>query len=209
MKLFSILSNKKNEPLEGFSYLIVGLGNPGREYQHNRHNVGFMAIDHLSKELDIPMKKAQFKAIIGLGKYQDVKLIFAKPQTYMNLSGEAVGSLMRFYKIPIEKILVIHDDLDLPFGTLRIRKSGGAGGQKGLLSIINRLGTQNFSRMRIGIGRPPGQMDPAAYVLQDFLQAEQNELPFIFNSVSEAVKVFILDGIENSMNRFNGVINKD
>src|SRR5438552_1736530 len=149
-------------------YLIVGLGNPGREYEKTRHNVGFRFVDALAAAHGMTFSKKQSKALVADGTIGDHKVLLAKPQTYMNLSGEAVRGLMDFYKIPLSNLLVVSDDLDIPAGTLRIREKGGAGGQKGLKSIIEHLGTPEFARMRVGIGRPPGRMDPAAYVLQDF-----------------------------------------
>src|SRR3990172_3912507 len=150
------------------TYLLIGLGNPGREYRDNRHNIGFMLIDRLAVRLDARGMKLQSKAIVIGALYEGRKLILAKPQTYMNLSGQSAQGLLHFYKIPPENLIVAHDDLDLPLGTIRIRPGGGAGGQRGMASTIERLGTQDFPRLRLGIGRPPGRMDPAAYVLQNF-----------------------------------------
>ena len=152
--------------IENTPYLIVGLGNPGPKYHNNRHNVGFMVADALGDRANIPIRRFEFRALIGKGDYADARLILAKPQTYMNNSGQAVSALVNFYKIPTEKILVIHDDLDLPFGTLRMRPQGSAGGQRGVGSIIAKLNTQNFARLRVGISRPPGRMrrSPTAMV---------------------------------------------
>ena len=154
------------------SFLLIGLGNPGREYQTNRHNFGFMLIDRLAVRVNACGFKVQSKAIVTSGIYQDRKLILAKPQTYMNLSGQSIQGLANFYKLPLENLLVAHDDLDIPFGTIRMRPGGGPGGQKGIASTIERLGTKDFARLRLGIGRPPGRMDPSAYVLQDFSRDE-------------------------------------
>ncbi|MCZ2288180.1 MAG: aminoacyl-tRNA hydrolase, partial [Anaerolineales bacterium] len=154
------------------NYLIIGLGNPGREYKDNRHNIGFMLIDRLAVRIDARGIKLQSKAIVTSGFYEERKLILAKPQTYMNLSGQSVQGLLHFYKIPSENLMVAHDDLDLPLGTIRIRPGGGAGGQRGMASTIERLGTKDFPRLRLGIGRPPGKMDAADYVLQNFSRAE-------------------------------------
>ena len=150
------------------TYIIVGLGNPGREYRETRHNVGFLVVDRISERMGIPLTKMRSQALIGKGVFRSEQVILAKPQTFMNLSGQAVSGLVNFFKVPLENILIVHDDLDLPFGTIRIRKAGGAGGQKGLGSTIERLGTEQFPRMRIGIGRPPGRMDAADYVLRTF-----------------------------------------
>ena len=155
-----------------FPIMIVGLGNPGPAYRHTRHNFGFLAIDELANACGIQVKRLKFKAMIGEGRYAESKLILVKPMTFMNESGKAVSPLLRFYKLPISNLLVIHDDLDLPLGTLRLRPSGGTSGQRGMASIITQLGTQDFPRMRLGISRPPGQMDPVDYVLKDFLPSE-------------------------------------
>lgn len=186
------------------SFLVVGLGNPGREYQNNRHNVGFILIDRLLVRLGARMRRMQAKSLVASCRYDESKLILAKPQTYMNLSGQAVKSLSRFYKIPLEHLLVVHDDLDLPLGTIRIRPGGGPGGQKGIASTIEQLGTQDFCRLRIGIGRPPGRMDPAAYVLQDFSKSDLKLLSEVLDHAADAVNTFITDGINTAMNKFNG-----
>jgi peptidyl-tRNA hydrolase, PTH1 family len=187
-------------------FLLVGLGNPGREYRETRHNVGFMAIDRIGKACGISMMKVQSKAIVGLGQIEGHRVILAKPQTFMNLSGQAVGGLMHFYKIPPAHFVVAHDDLDLPFGTLRIRPGGGSAGQKGMASIIQQLGTQDFARLRIGIGRPPGQMDPSAYVLENFLKGEQLTLDLMLDRVVAAAKTFIKAGLNQAMNEYNGAL---
>lgn len=197
--------NRRSESEDDIArYLIVGLGNPGREYQLNRHNIGFMLIDRLCRELLTTPGMVQSKAIIAKAQFAGKKVILAKPQTYMNLSGQSVSSLVRFYKIPYDRLLVAHDDLDLPLGTIRLRPGGGSGGQKGVSSIIQQLGTQNFPRLRIGIGRPPGRMDAAAYVLQDFNQEERELLPEVLDRAAKAALAFIEHGLETAMNQFNG-----
>lgn len=185
-------------------YLIVGLGNPGSDYRHNRHNVGFMVVDALAEKAAIPLRRIEFRAVVGKGKLDDRRLILAKPQTYMNDSGQAVAPLINFYKVPVENLLVIHDDLDLPFGTLRLRPSGGTGGQRGMESIVDKLWTRDFARLRVGIGRPPGRMDPRDYVLHDFDDGQKERLPEIMDAAVSAVRMFIMDGIEKAMNTFNG-----
>jgi PTH1 family peptidyl-tRNA hydrolase len=184
-------------------YLIVGLGNPGREYRTTRHNIGFMVVDELGSKWGIKMTRVQFKAIVGAGNFEGHKVILAKPQTYMNLSGQAVGSLVKFFKIPNEHVIVVHDDMDLPAGLLRLRPGGGSAGQKGVGSIIERLGTQGFARMRMGIGHPPGQMDAKDYVLEDFLSAEKMEVEAAIQRAVEAAGVFITAGLDKAMNQFN------
>jgi PTH1 family peptidyl-tRNA hydrolase len=206
--LFEKLHQKLNNELQtsGGIYLVVGLGNPGREYRNTRHNMGFLALDHLAAHWSITTLKVQGKAIISTGQYAGNKVILAKPQTYMNLSGQAVSALMNFYKVPLEHLLVIHDDVDIPFGTIRIRPGGGFGGQKGVGSIIEKLGTQEFARMRLGVGRPPGQMDTANYVLQSFSKEDEEFLQSVFAKSDEAVETFIAEGLNTAMNRFNGVV---
>ena len=195
---------------ENTPYLIAGLGNPGPDYRQNRHNAGFMVADTLSEISGIPIRRVEFRALVGKDDWLETKLIIAKPQTFMNDSGVAVGALMKFYKIPTEHLLVVHDDLDLRFGTLRLRPSGGTGGQKGMESIVERLGTRDFARLRVGIGRPPGRMDPRDYVLHDFDPPEQAELPNVCETAVAAIRRFIEAGIEKAMNDFNGsVIDED
>lgn len=188
------------------TYLLIGLGNPGREYRDTRHNIGFMLIDRLAVRLDARGMKVQSKAIVTNALYQDRKLILAKPQTYMNLSGHSAQGLLNFYKIPVENMLVAHDDLDLPFGTIRIRPKGGPGGQKGMASTIDQLGTNGFPRLRIGIGRPPGRMDPAAYVLQNFSKDEMKTLSDIVDRAADAALEFVVNGVNAAMNKYNGPI---
>ena len=186
------------------TYLLIGLGNPGREYRDNRHNIGFMLIDRLAVRLDARGMKLQSKAIVIGALYEERKLILAKPQTYMNLSGQSVQGLLHFYKIPPESLIVAHDDLDLPLGTIRIRPGGGAGGQRGMASTIERLGTQDFPRLRLGIGRPPGRMDAAAYVLQNFSRDDLLIVSETLDRAADAVLTFVTDGLNKAMNKFNG-----
>ncbi len=188
------------------SFLLIGLGNPGREYQNNRHNFGFMLIDRIAVRINARGLKVQSKAIVTSGIYQDCKLILAKPQTYMNLSGQSIQGLANFYKLPLENLLVAHDDLDIPFGTIRMRPGGGPGGQKGIASTITQLGTKEFARLRLGIGRPPGKMDPAAYVLQDFSRDEAKILSEVLDRAADAALEFVVNGLDKAMNKYNGSI---
>lgn len=188
------------------TFLIVGLGNSGREYRENRHNIGFMLVDRLTEQIGISLNRVQFKALVGTGLYRGVKLILTKPQTFMNLSGQAVSALVRFYKLPLTNLLVAHDDLDLPFGTIRLRPGGGSAGQKGISSIIEKLGRQDFSRLRLGIDRPPDRMDPADYVLQNFKQAELIVLSEFLDRAAEAALVFVNEGLDAAMNKYNGQV---
>jgi peptidyl-tRNA hydrolase, PTH1 family len=188
------------------TYLLIGLGNPGREFRDNRHNAGFMVIDRLIIRLDARGMRLQSKAIVTTASHENNKLILAKPQTYMNLSGHSVQGLANFYKLPLENLLVMHDDLDLPFGTIRLRPGGGPGGQKGVASAIDQLGTKDFRRLRIGIGRPPGRMDAAAYVLQDFSREERQTLSAILDRAADAALTYVVSGLDTAMNKFNGDI---
>lgn len=188
------------------SYLLIGLGNPGREYRDSRHNVGFMLVDRITVRLNARGLKVQSKAIVITATYEDRKLILAKPQTYMNLSGQSVQGLIHFYKLPLTNVLIAHDDLDIPFGTIRIRPGGGPGGQRGMASTIEQLGTKDFPRLRIGIGRPPGRMDPAAYVLQDFSRDELKALSEILDRAADAALEFVRSGLDKAMNKYNGSV---
>ena len=185
------------------TYLIAGLGNPGREYKDSRHNVGFMVLGRLAERLGVTFSRVESRALMTKADYQSSRLILAKPQTYMNLSGQSVGALLRFYKLPLENLLVVYDDVDLPFGTIRMRPSGGSGGHKGMQSIIQTLTSQEIPRMRIGIERPPGRMQAADYVLQDFSKEESEMLPEILDRAVDAALTFVTEGVETAMNQFN------
>jgi PTH1 family peptidyl-tRNA hydrolase len=187
-------------------FLIVGLGNPGREFNANRHNIGFMLLSTLAQRLGVSFSRLESKALITKGLHQARRLILAKPQTYMNLSGQPVGALARFYKVPLENLLVCYDDVDLPFGSLRLRPGGGSGGHKGVQSIIQHLGTQEFPRLRLGIGRPPGRMQAADYVLQDFSRQQSALLPEILDLGVDAILTYVVDGLESAMNQYNGMV---
>lgn len=186
-------------------FLIVGLGNPGKRHRFNRHNIGFMAVDRLVEMNDIKLDRVKFNALVGTGHVGKRQVLVAKPQTFMNRSGSSVNSLLRFFKIPNEFLLVIYDEIDLPFGTIRIREKGGSGGHNGMRSIIDFIGPE-FSRIRLGVGRPPGQMDAAKYVLKDFNAEERNVLEELLDTAADAVESFVTFGVSESMNRFNGPI---
>jgi PTH1 family peptidyl-tRNA hydrolase len=190
------------------TYLIIGLGNPGREYKDTRHNIGFMLIDHIAVRLNARGMKLQSKAIVISALYEERKIILAKPQTFMNLSGQSVQGLLHFYKIPFENLLVAHDDLDIPLGTIRIRPTGGPGGQRGMASTIEQLGTKDFPRLRLGIGRPPGRMDAKDYVLQDFSKDDMKLLPEVLEHGVDAALTFVTHGLNKAMNQFNGDVSK-
>jgi len=199
----TFLFQKKQDENESTPYLIVGLGNPGREYRETKHNIGFMVIDRLGESIGCKLIKVQSKAIIGVGRIGDQKVILAKPQTFMNLSGQAVVGLLHFYKIDPSRLIVAHDDVDLPFGQTRMRPGGGSAGQKGIGSIIEKLGSPDFARLRMGVGRPPGQREAADYVLKGFSKTDMEFLPEFINRGAEGLKSFVIDGIDNAMNKFN------
>jgi PTH1 family peptidyl-tRNA hydrolase len=184
-------------------YLIVGLGNPDRENRGNRHNVGFMVLDQLADRLETSFSRVNMQALMTAIRWNDERLILIKPQTYMNLSGQAVSSFLRFYKLPLEHLLVVYDDVDLPFETLRLKPNGGDAGQKGVRSIIKQLGTQEFPRLRVGIGRPPGRTPVSSYVLQDFSSAEKELLPFVLDQAASAAFHFIEHGLDSAMTLYN------
>lgn len=204
----AIRKKKETEDLEtsGEMFLIAGLGNPGREYRQSRHNFGFIVVDRLAEKTGTQFAKGQFKALTALSAFEGKRILLVKPQTYMNLSGTAVIPLLHYYKIPEERLLVIHDDMDLPFGTLRIRPSGGNAGQKGLGSIIEQLGNQNFARLRCGIGHPQGQMEVKDYVLNKFSREETELLPSVTDKASEAVLDYLRAGLQYAMNHYNGSV---
>ncbi len=190
-------------------YLIVGLGNPGREYRYNRHNAGFMLLDRLVERHGLlGFSRRQGKALITTGAIAEAAVILAKPQTFMNLSGEAVSALVRFYAIPLERLLVCLDDIDLPVGTLRLRPEGGSAGQGGLQSIIEHLGTEAFPRLRIGVGRPPGSKAAAHYVLRDFKGEELEFINLTLDRAADAAECYVTDGLIAAMNRFNAPAEK-
>ncbi len=186
-------------------FLIVGLGNPGKEYARNRHNVGFMLLDKLADDFQITFSRQKSNAAFAECLLDDKKVYLAKPQTFMNDSGRSVEPLVRFFRIPESQLLVVYDELDLPTGNIRIRAAGGSGGHRGMRSIIRELGAQEFPRVRIGIGRPPGKMDPADYVLQDFSGDESIELPLVLKHAAECVRIFIQEGIQAAMNAGNAL----
>jgi PTH1 family peptidyl-tRNA hydrolase len=186
------------------SFLLVGLGNPGRQYINTRHNVGFMLMDRLVEKLGARRTRIQSQAVVCTALYEGRKLLIGKPQTYMNLSGRSIQGLARFYKIPLAQLMVAHDDLNLPFGVIRMRPGGGPGGQKGVASTIDQLGTSDFARLRIGIDRPPGRMDPARYVLQQFNDDELAQLVEVLDRAAEAMLTFVMEGVAIAMNQFNG-----
>jgi peptidyl-tRNA hydrolase, PTH1 family len=184
-------------------WLIAGLGNPGPEYAGNRHNTGFMVADVLAGRIGARFKRDRSRAVVAAGRLASRPVTLAKPQTFMNLSGGPVAALRSFYKIPAERIVVIHDDLDLPFETIRLKLGGGDGGHNGLRSVTAALGTPDYLRTRVGIGRPPGRMDPADFVLRDFSAAERKQLPLVLERAADAVEALLHAGLAVAQNEFN------
>jgi PTH1 family peptidyl-tRNA hydrolase len=184
--------------------LIVGLGNPGPRYENTRHNVGFRTVERLAQKYGLTFGKTEHRALVASGTILGKRVILAKPQTFMNLSGDSVAPLAHFYKIEPDHIIVVHDDLDLPLGTLRLRKSGSSGGQNGLKHVLQRMGTDDIPRVRIGIGRPPGRMDPMDYVLTPFKGDDEILAVEVQDRAVAAIETWLTDGIELAMSRYNG-----
>ena len=187
--------------------LIVGLGNPGRSYANNRHNIGFICLNHFAKSQGIKFDQKQGLARIGRGEVAGNKVVLAKPQTYVNLSGQSVSRLVRKFNINPNDLLVIHDDLDLPLAKIRISHGSGSGGHKGIESIIKELGSQDFTRIRIGIGRPDkaeiSDEEIIAYVLSDFTAEQKQAIAPIIPRVSEAILCLLTEGLVTAMNKYN------
>lgn len=184
-------------------YIIVGLGNPSREYIGTRHNIGFDAITRLSDEYNIPLNMNKHKAICGSGYIEGQKVILAQPQTYMNLSGESVRALVDFYKVPVDNIIILYDDISLDVGQLRVRARGSAGGHNGIKNIIAQLGTQEFKRIRIGVGNKPAGWDLADYVLGRFKSEEEPIVRKALEFAAHACRDLMLEGMEYTMNQYN------
>ncbi len=182
--------------------IIFGLGNPGLRYRKTRHNIGFQIVDRLAERHHIPISSRRFKSLYGKGWIDVEEVILAKPMTYMNRSGEAVREALDFFHLSTEDLIIVHDDLDLPFGRLRFKRKGGDGGHQGVRSIVEALGKHNFLRLKVGIGRPPVGIDPSEYVLSPFDEIEQSRLGKVISRGAEAIKVLLLEGIESAMNQF-------
>ena len=185
-------------------FVIVGLGNPGKKYENTRHNAGFLMVDALASKYGISVKEKKHKALCGTGVIEGVKVLLVKPETYMNLSGESVGEIMNFYKLdPEEEMLVIYDDISLAPGNIRIRKKGSAGGHNGIKSIIAYLGTQNFQRIKIGVGEKPKNWDLADYVLGKFSDEDKKMLEESLKNTVKATELIVMDEIDEAMNLYN------
>lgn len=183
--------------------IFVGLGNPGKQYEHTRHNIGFDVIDELSKKWSIPLDQAKHKGIYGIGTVNSEKVLLLKPLTYMNLSGESIAAVMNFFKAELEDIVVLYDDLDLPVGRIRLRQKGSAGGHNGIKSTIANLGTQEFNRIRIGIGRPVGRIPVIDYVLGRFLNEEREAMSKVIEKCTEACEDWTRKPFLQVMNEHN------
>ena len=189
----------------GVEWLLVGLGNPGDKYDNTRHNVGFAAIDQLAEELRVPVQKLKYRALTQTVELGGAKVLLMKPITYMNLSGEAVGEAARFFKIPADHVLVLSDDVSLPVGKLRVRRGGSAGGHNGLKNIIQHLGTDQFPRVKIGVGeKPHPDYDMADWVLGKFAGEDLKTISQAIQRAGKAAECYIHDGPDQAMNRFNG-----
>ncbi len=184
-------------------WLVVGLGNPGPGYAGNRHNAGFMVVDLLAERMGSRFKAHKGRADVVEGRLAGVRAVLAKPKSYMNESGGPAASLRDFYKVPVERIVVVHDELDIPYGALRLKAGGGDNGHNGLKSLTRSLGSRDYLRVRFGIGRPPGRQDPADYVLKDFAGAERKELPFHVDRAADAAEALLTGPVEAAQNVFH------
>lgn len=185
-------------------WLVVGLGNPGPKYALTRHNIGFMQIDYFLKSVSGPSLKSDFKAHVAKFKYEDTEVVVAEPQTYMNLSGESVRAIMDFYKIPLEKLLVIHDEVDLPFGQMKLQKNRGHGGHNGIRDITEKMGSADYARLRLGVGRPAHpEMAVADFVLQKFNDEEMTAMPAFLDKAVDALDLIFAKGVQIAANSVN------
>jgi PTH1 family peptidyl-tRNA hydrolase len=183
--------------------LVVGLGNPGPAYVGNRHNVGFLVLDELAERVGGRFKSHKAGADVVEGRLAGRRVVLAKPRSFMNLSGGPVAGLVRFYKVPLDELIVVHDELDVPFDAVRLKLGGGDNGHNGLRSITKSLGAKDYYRVRVGIGRPPGRMDPADFVLRDFSMAERKELAFVVDRAADATEALLANGLVAAQNTFH------
>lgn len=191
--------------MSSMDYLVVGLGNPGREYEETRHNVGFLTLDLLAERKNLPIQKLKYRALTNTAAFGASRALLMKPQTYMNLSGESVGEAARFFKIPPERVLVISDDTDLPVGKLRVRRQGSAGGHNGLKSLIAHLGTEKFPRVKLGVGaKPHPDYEMADWVLGRFQGEERLLIREAVARAADAVELILSRGLDEAMARYNG-----
>ena len=190
---------RKRPESDGDRWVVVGLGNPGAKYAGNRHNIGAVVIEQMASDKGTNLKSHKSGCLVG----EAGGMVFARPTSYMNESGRPVAALLRFYKAPPGRLLVVHDELDIPFGDIRVKAGGGVAGHNGLKSIGQHLGTKDFVRIRFGISRPPGQRDAAGYVLSDFSKDERNDLPMLIEKAAGAVETIVEKGVEQAMNETN------
>jgi peptidyl-tRNA hydrolase, PTH1 family len=184
-------------------WLVVGLGNPGPEYAGNRHNVGFAVVELLAERVGGKFRSHKTRADVIEGRVAGQRVVLAKPRSYMNESGGVVAGLTDFFKVPLDRLVIVHDELDLPYGGLRLKLGGGDNGHNGLKSIRRSLGSGEFNRVRFGIGRPPGRMDPSAFVLRNFSTAERKDLDVLVDRAADAVEFLVSNGLEPTQNTFN------
>jgi PTH1 family peptidyl-tRNA hydrolase len=184
-------------------FLIVGLGNPGKTYQRTRHNLGFQVVDRLAEQHDIKVGQKKFKGQFGSGSIGDRRVCLLKPQTYMNLSGGAVAEAVNYHKVPLEQVLIAHDDVDLELGRIQVKFGGGHGGHRGLQSVIESLAVDDFARIRVGVNRPDGEGDVSDYVLEPFSKAEQAAAEEAVGRAAEAAAAWLKDGLTTAMNQYN------
>ena len=182
---------------------MVGLGNPGPSYAGNRHNIGFMVVDLLAGRVGGRLRSHKGRADVLTGRLAGARVVLAEPRSYMNESGGAVAALRDYYAVPMVRVVAVHDELDLPFATLRLKLGGGDNGHNGLRSLRRSLATGDFHRVRVGVGRPPGRMDPAAYVLRDFGAAERKELDLVLDRAADATEALIREGLERAQSSYN------
>jgi PTH1 family peptidyl-tRNA hydrolase len=195
-------ASEDRDPGKG-TFLIVGLGNPGKEYRETRHNIGFITTDRIAERLGIKFTRTQSKALITDAHYRDHRIYLAKPQTFMNASGQAVSALLKFYKIHYNNLLVVYDDVDLPFETIRMKPAGGSAGHRGMQNIIQQIGTQEFPRLRLGVGRAYGSKQAADYVLKPFSKEELEFLSVYIDRAADAALAYVAEGIEQAMTTYN------
>ncbi|WP_045876402.1 aminoacyl-tRNA hydrolase [Pseudofrankia sp. DC12] len=187
------------------AWLVVGLGNPGPEYASTRHNAGYLVVDLLAERHGARLRSHKSRADAAQLRLGGAAAVLARPRSYMNVSGPTVAALRSFFKVDPARVIVVHDELDIPFGAVRLKRGGGDNGHNGLRSITSSLGTRDYLRVRFGIGRPPGRMDPADFVLRDFAAPERRELPFLVDRAADAVEALVAEGLEPAQNRFHSL----
>ncbi|WP_285726668.1 aminoacyl-tRNA hydrolase [Psychromicrobium xiongbiense] len=189
------------------TWLIVGLGNPGPDYRHTRHNIGFMVVEELAQRMGVSFRANKSRALVAEGRLSPggPKLVLAQPQTFMNLSGGPTSALARFYNLPTDRVVAVQDEIDIPFNTLKLKIGGGEGGHNGVRDMAKALATKDFYRVRVGVGRPPGRADAAAHVLKAFSTVERKELPFLIQDAADAVELLVSDGLLAAQQKFHPV----